>query len=191
MATTDLYQRQFNDPLFKLLLQQLGGSEGELPMAIAYLTQATTDNDAARKSALVRIAREKIKHADLLGSMLLQLTKGGGGPLPTHLDREELRDLLKNKGLRNDNVERASVLLKSFIEAEDVQSSARYYASDPKIYLAANIATEDKQIAAYEELATLTTDSNFVSALNYAKSRQIDHRAEFVDLLRRASTTAY
>ncbi|MEE4104503.1 hypothetical protein V2I78_10460 [Pseudomonas viridiflava] len=62
---------ELNIKLFDLLLLQFGGSEGELTMAIAYLTQATTDDNAMRKAALVRIAREKIKHADTLGSILL------------------------------------------------------------------------------------------------------------------------
>lgn len=179
---------EFNVKLFDLLLLQFGGTEGELTMAVAYLTQATTDDNAMRKAALVRIAREKIKHADTLGSILLQLTQGRMGPLSTSMSRTELRALLTAKGLKNNNMERATESLNAFLAAENLPSEERHYASDPKIYLAANIATEEKQIAAYERIAQLTTDSNFVSALNYAKARQIQHRDEFLDLLRRMNT---
>jgi Mn-containing catalase len=179
---------ELNIKLFDLLLLQFGGSEGELTMAIAYLTQATTDDNAMRKAALVRIAREKIKHADTLGSILLHLNQGRTGPLSTSMSRTELRTLLTVKGLKNNNMERATESLNAFLAAETSPSGERHYASDPKVYLAANIATEERQIAAYGRIAHLTTDSNFVSALNYAKSRQIQHRDEFLDLLRRANS---
>lgn len=186
MDTHYTRQRGFNEVLFGLLLQQFAGSEGELPMAIAYLTQATNDADALRKSSLVRIAREKIKHANIVGAMLLQMTRGRTGPLSTRFDQADLRDLLAQEGVQHGNIERASTLLKDFNETRHLQTEGRHYATDPMIYLKANIVTEEKQIAAYEQIAALTVDSNFVSALNYAKARQILHRDELIDLLRRA-----
>ena len=180
-------RNNFNVNLFDLLLLQFGGSEGELPMAIAYLTQATNENNANRKATLVRIAREKIQHADTLGSMLLQMVQGRTGPLSRRMDRNELNQVLAKQGVANNNLDQATVSLEAFLGAEPVTSEARHYASDPRVYLSANILTEEKQIAAYERIAEITTDSNFLSALNYAKFRQIQHRDEFKDLLRRAS----
>ena len=156
-------------------------------MAIAYLTQASNERDPMRRASLVRIAREKIKHADTLGSILLQMAQGRTGPLSTRMNQSELRDLLNNKGLKNNNLESASHSLKSFLDATPVESAERHYAEDPSVYLCANIATEEKQIAAYERIAELTTDSNFLSAVNFAKARQVQHRDEFLDLLRRAT----
>lgn len=49
----------FDENLFELLLWQFSGSEGELPMTIAYLTQAANEDYALRKSTLVRIATGK------------------------------------------------------------------------------------------------------------------------------------
>lgn len=177
----------FHVQLFDLLLVQFGGSEGELPMAIAYLTQATGETNAMRKAALVRIAREKIRHAEILGSMLVQMSRGGTGPLSTSVNRSELNDLLLNQEVASGYLDRAASSLQSFIDAETTGAQDRHFAPDPRVYLAANIVTEDKQIAAYEQLAALAADTDFVSALNYAKSRQQQHRNEFVDLLRRAS----
>jgi Mn-containing catalase len=183
--------KYFNVKFFDLLLAQFGGAEGELPMAIAYLTQATTEIHPARKAALVRIAREKIKHADTLGSMLLQMAHKRSGPLSAQIKRSELNELLVNKDVRDDHLKRASTLLKNFMSAEHPQPTERHYAADPTIYLAANIATEERQIAAYEQLAGLTTNSHFLSALNFAKARQILHREEFLDLLSRVTTSRH
>jgi Mn-containing catalase len=179
--------RPFDESLFDLLLQQFSGSDGELPMAIAYLTQATTDDNALRKSTLVRIAKEKIKHANIVGSMLLKMAHGTSGPLSTHLDEGELRELLAQQGGHHKNLDRARVLLGKFSKAKAPSDPERHYASDPKVYLQANIVTEDKQIAAYEEMASLTTEGNFISALNYAKARQLQHREELVGLLQQVS----
>jgi Mn-containing catalase len=177
----------FDEDLFELLLQQFSGSDGELPMAIAYLTQATTDDDAMRKSTLVRIAKEKIKHANIVGSMLLRMAHGRSGPLSTNLDEEEPRELLAKQGRHHKNLDRARVLLGNFSKAKATSDLERHYASEPRIYLQANILTEDKQIVAYERMASMTTESNFISALNYAKARQLQHREELVDLLQRVS----
>lgn len=180
-------QLPFDEHLFELLLQQFAGNEGELPMAIAYLTQATTDDDALRKSTLVRIAREKIKHANIVGAMLLQMAHGRTGPLSTNVDQDELGELLAKKGGNDENFERARLLMGNLSKVKGAPDPERHYASDPKVYLQANIVTEDKQIAAYEKMASLTTVSNFISALNYAKARQLQHRDELVSLLQRVS----
>lgn len=186
MSTQENIEKTFDENLFGLLLQQFSGNEGELPMAIAYLTQATNDTDSLRRSTLVRIAREKIKHANIVGAMLLQMAQGRSGPLSTKFNQAELTELLSKKGVQNGNLERASSLLRNFKNSNTLEYSGRHYASDPLVYLKANIVTEEKQIAAYEMIAALTKESNFVSAVNYAKARQILHRDEFIDLLRRA-----
>ena len=180
-------QRPFDENLFELLLQQFSGSDGELPMAIAYLSQAATDDNALRKSTLVRIAREKIKHANIVGSMLIHMARGRAGPLSPKLDEDELRELLAKQGRHHTNLDRARVLLSNFSKAKAAPDPERHYATDPRVYLQANIVTEDKQIAAYEKMAALTTESSFISALNYAKARQQQHRDELVDLLQRVS----
>lgn len=122
----------FNQTLVNLLFAQFSGPEGELPMAIAYLTQATNENDPLRKATLVRIAKEKIKHAELLGAMLLQLKQRRTGPLFTHFDRDELQTLLSNKGIGRDSLEQATALLKEFPTNNEAASVDRHYAIDPK-----------------------------------------------------------
>ena len=77
---------------FDLLLAQFGGSEGELPSAIAYLTQASNEDHPARKASLVRIARAKLRHANILGSILLQISKNQTGPLSTRINQDDFKN---------------------------------------------------------------------------------------------------
>jgi hypothetical protein len=85
---------------FDLLLEQFCGYEGKLIMAIAYLTQAACDIDAARREALIRIARQKIKHADIPRMILLQIAKGRDLQPPENACLNELTSYLIEQGMR-------------------------------------------------------------------------------------------
>ncbi len=165
-----------------LLLQQFGGHEGELTMAIAYLTQAVSDDDPARKATLVRIARRKIRHADILGAILLHLAKGRSGPLPKNMDRAELADFLKGKGFTINYYDKASLSLEKLSIAENPTGAGTRYSSSPRAYLTADILSEDVQIKAYEDLISLTSEPAYISALNYARETQVQHRKDLIDL---------
>lgn len=52
-------------------------------------------------------------------------------------------------------------------------------------HIAANIRAEEKQMTVYEQLIELASVPVHISALNYAKARQEQHRNDLVELLRR------
>ena len=169
---------------FDLLLAQFKGSDGELPTSLSYLTQAMDENNRGRKASLIRIAREKLRNTEILGSILLQISKGQTGPISSHVDRRELDRFLVNKGVSADLYGSGLALLQdSAISSETALGAADRPYPDPKKYLQANILVEEKQIATYEQLASLTKVPNFLSALRYIQARQIQHRDEFVDML--------
>jgi len=170
---------------FDLLLQQFGGHEGELTMAIAYLTQAVGDDDPARKATLVRIARRKIRHADILGSILLHLAKGSSGPLSKTMDQAALAEFLAQKGFTINYFDHAASTLNKLTAGGEQNSALIHYSSSPRAYLTADILLEDRQISVYSQLVSLTSEPSFISALNYAKYAQIQHREDLVDLRRR------
>lgn len=170
---------------FDLLLAQFGGSEGELPSAIAYLTQASNEDHPARKASLVQIARAKLRHADILGSMLLQISKNRTGPLATRIDRDEFKKFLNIKGITINDYDVAPASLRDVSNTKLKRPSSPHFSYDPQKYLSANIRTEEQQIITYQHLVSLTKDSNFISALNYVQARQIEHRDEFIEMLRR------
>ena len=170
---------------FDLLLAQFGGSEGELPSAIAYLTQASNEDHPTRKASLIRIARVKLQHADIVGSILLQISTNRAGPLSTRIDRDEFKKFLNIKGITIDDYDAAPVSLREFSKTKLKRPAGPNFSHNPQKYLAANILTEEHQIVTYQRLVGLTEDSNFISALNYVKARQIEHRDEFIEMLRR------
>ncbi|MCD5995694.1 manganese catalase family protein [Pseudomonas sp. CDFA 602] len=170
---------------FDLLLEQFRGVEGELPMATAYFAQAVDETDATYKTTLTRIAKEKISNARVLASILLELAKGqqaGQQDLEVEPDYDQLRTLLIDKGIEND-------VLRDTQDAAERTAGAASRAEQAEAgmsrehYLRQYIATEDKQIAIYERLITMTSNSYFLAALNQATQRQIKHRNEFAQLL--------
>lgn len=76
--------------LFNLLFEQFSGSDGELPLAITYLEEAAGEQDGVYKATLIRIAKAKIRNADILGSILLQLAHDQLGPLSIAKTSDEL-----------------------------------------------------------------------------------------------------
>jgi len=171
---------------FDLLLEQFKWDDGELPTSIAYLTQAMNEDYPPRKASLVRIAREKLRNSDTLGSILLMISRGKTGPLPGRVDRRQFEKFLANKGVSKEKYGAGLASLSDVaMSAGSGSSPKNLYHLDPRKYLHANIIVEEKQIITYEKLVSMTTDSNFVSALNSVQARQIQHRDEFVDMLRR------
>ncbi|HEX8596688.1 MAG TPA: manganese catalase family protein [Pseudomonas sp.] len=168
---------------FDLLLEQFRGQQGELPTASAYLVQASTEYNRTRRANLIRIAKTKIKHADILGSILLQISKGVSGPLSTRIDRNEFKEFLSFNGISTHKFSAGLSQLRLAPNSRQPIDSNQL-SNNPKKYLTANIDTETKQIIAYQRLVELTDDANFISALNYIQARQIQHRNDFIEMLR-------
>ena len=120
---------------FDLLLEQFSGSEGELPLAITYLAQAVDVEDGIYKATLIRIAKAKIRHADIMGSILLQIAKDQIGPLSIAPDSEKLENFLINNGFHNFQYQRAIYSLDKALG----QNSIRCPGQSAKIYIKANI----------------------------------------------------
>ena len=70
-----------NPVLASLFLEQFGGPQGELAAAMRYFTQAVGETDAGRKDMLLHIATEELSHLEVIGSMIVMLTKGVKGKL--------------------------------------------------------------------------------------------------------------
>ncbi|WP_122466402.1 manganese catalase family protein [Pseudomonas viridiflava] len=174
-----------NLAFFDLLLEQFRGAEGELPMATAYLSQAITEDDPAHKAALIRIAKEKIKNARVIASILLELAKGHTSNLSGGPDSADFGALLKGKGIISNPLEATEASAEQMDDNPQQPSDKVPDAAQLGHYLRSNIATEEKQIAVYEQLTSLTSDTHFISALNQAKRRQVKHLNEFEAMLKK------
>lgn len=167
---------------FDLLLEQFSGYEGELTMAIAYLTQAAYDIDPVRRETLIRIARQKIKHADILRMILLQIAQGRATQTSEYACLNELASYLIEQGMKTRRYEARTRAWPSAEDAEPPLNAPRY-AGNPKNYLDADVACEDKQLAVYRRLVSLTSNATFINALGHLKRAQKQHRLDLLELL--------
>ena len=60
----------------KNIITQLGGPNGELGASLRYLNQRYTMPDNKGKALLTDIGTEEIGHAEMIATMVYQLTKG-------------------------------------------------------------------------------------------------------------------
>src|SRR4051812_4145562 len=79
-----------NPMLASLFLEQFGGPDGELAAAMRYFTQAISEDDPGRKDMLLDIATEELSHLEVIGSLVVMLTKGVKGKLAEGVGEGEL-----------------------------------------------------------------------------------------------------
>src|SRR5688500_14485070 len=86
------------DPNFaKALLEQFGGSNGELAAAMRYFTQGWNEADPKRRSMLLDIATEELSHLEVVAQTIGMLLKGSPSELVDGLGDGYLGDLLDGK----------------------------------------------------------------------------------------------
>lgn len=162
-----------------LLLQQLSGEMGEIAMATNYLAQATSDNHPKRRRVLTSIAKRKIRHADILGTILISISESQGSQ-PDTPKKDKIGEILEKNGISSTPYRS---LFAIFTSLTQLPEQVRRYSGKPKEYLIANIQAEDQQIFTYQRLIALTNNHNFITALKLAQRQQISHRDELVSLL--------
>src|SRR3954453_16253841 len=80
------------DPrLANLILEQIGGPDGELAAAMRYLTQGLAEIDSGRKDLLLDIATEELSHLEVVGSIVTMLNQGVKGQMAEDIEAAELR----------------------------------------------------------------------------------------------------
>src|SRR6201996_6521654 len=68
-----------NPGLANLMLEQFGGSQGELAAACRYFTQYLAEEDPGRKDMLIDIATEELSHLEIIGTIVGMLNRGAKG----------------------------------------------------------------------------------------------------------------
>src|SRR5947209_15993171 len=79
-----------NPVLASLFLEQFGGPDGELAAAMRYFTQGISEDDPGRKDMLIDIATEELSHLEVIGSLVVMLSKGVKGKLAEGVGAGEL-----------------------------------------------------------------------------------------------------
>ena len=154
----------------KLLLTQLGGANGELSAALRYFCQKFEMPDEKGKALLNDIATEELGHAEMISTMILQLTKGA--------TLEEL----KENGLECLYTEHGKGIYPT--DSFGNPFNAAYFAVTGDIIadLYEDMAAEQKARAIYENLIELTSDKEILGVLLFLRQREIVHFNRFQEL---------
>lgn len=160
------------DPAFgNMLLEQFGGANGELAVAMQYSVQGVNCDDPERKDMLMDIGTEELSHLEVVGALarlhlrplkhnrklaeidpLIAIAGGGGVALHNSMGDAWTADYLKITG-----------------ELDDLRS---------------NIAAEARAKIVYERLIQFTEDAGTIRALQFLMTREITHMKAFTAALK-------
>ena len=171
-----------NPGLANLMLEQLGGPQGELAAAMRYFTQAVAEDDPGRKDMLYDISTEELSHLEVIGHIVAMLNKGCKGELAeAALSEAELYKKINGAG--NDS-HVTQVLYgggPALTNSGGVPWTAAYVDTigEPTADLRSNIAAEARAKIVYERLIALTDDPGVKEALGFLMTREIAHQKSF------------
>ena len=154
----------------KYIVTQLGGANGELGAALRYLSQRYTMPTNKGKALLTDIGTEEMAHAEIISTMVYQLTKGATA--------EEM----KASGLGSQYTEHSTGIFPS--DSNGIPFTAAYFAvtGDPLADLSEDMAAEQKARATYENLINLTNDPDILAPLSFLRQREVIHYQRFKEL---------
>jgi Mn-containing catalase len=166
--------------LASLFLEQFGGPDGELAAAMRYFTQAISEDDPGRKDMLLDIATEELSHLEVIGSLVVMLTKGVKGKLAEGIGEGELLADITRGGESHT----LSLLYgggAALVNSAGVPWTAAYVDSrgEPTADLRSNIAAEARAKIIYERLINVTDDPSIKDALGFLMTREIAHQKSF------------
>lgn len=171
-----------NPGLANLMLEQFGGSQGELAAACRYFTQAIGEDDPGRKDLLMDIATEELSHLEVIGTIVAMLNKGAKGRLAEGVESEA--DLYRSITAAGNDSHLTQVLYgggPALVNSAGVPWTAAYVDSigEPTADLRSNIAAEARAKIVYERLINLTDDPGVKEALGFLMTREIAHQKSF------------
>ena len=154
----------------KYLMAQYGGPDSELGACLRYLNQRYTMPDNRGKALLTDIGTEEMAHAEMISTMIYQLTKGA--------TLEEM----KAAGLESQYTEHGYGIYPT--DSNGVPFTVAYFAvtGDPLADLAEDMAAEQKARATYENLINLTNDPDLLAPLSFLRQREVVHYQRFKEL---------
>ena len=160
-----------NPRLAGIILEQYGGSDGELSASLRYLSQRFAMPDNMGKGLLTDIGTEELAHLEIIGSIVSQLTEGEGAK---SFDRYGNGDyyVAHANGVYPQSA--AGVPW----SAATIQSKA-----DPIADLMEDLAAEQKARATYDNILRLSDDPDVNGVIKFLREREVVHFQRFGELL--------
>ncbi len=181
------------DPKFaRLLLEQFGGSNGELKAAMQYFVQAFSCRNPYpdKYDLLMDIATEEFSHLEIVGATIQMLLSGVNGELKNASEESEITKLLDGKAAKEDFIHEAIVNPQfgvltgggpALTDSNGIPWTAAYVTAngDLTVDLRSNIASESRAKLVYEYLMKFTDDPSVKETLSFLMTREIAHYQMF------------
>lgn len=170
-----------NPVLGSLMLEQFGGSQGELAAAMRYFTQALAEDDAGRKDMLLDIATEELSHLEIIGTIICMLNKGVKGKMAEGglQEAELLREIVGGGDSHQTAILGGGGAM--LCSSAGAPWTAAYIDTigEPLADLRSNIAAEARAKIIYERLINVTDDPGVKEALGFLMVREVAHQKSF------------
>lgn len=177
------------DPRFaRLLLEQFGGSNGELKAAMQYFVQAFPAKQPYpdKYDLLMDIATEEFSHLEIVGATIQMLLTGVSGELKNASEESEIMKLLDGTAAREEFIHEAMVNPQfgvlsgggpTLTDSNGNPWTGAYVTAngDLTVDLRSNIAAESRAKIVYEYLLQFTEDPNVRETLRFLMTREVAH----------------
>ncbi|MCF0040091.1 manganese catalase family protein [Dyadobacter fanqingshengii] len=181
------------DPKFaRLLLEQFGGSNGELKAAMQYFVQAFSAKNPYpdKYDLLMDIATEEFSHLEIVGATIQMLLGGVNGELKNASEESEIMKLLDGTAAKEDFIHEAIINPQfgvltgggpALTDSNGIPWTAAYVTAngDLTVDLRSNIAAESRAKIVYEYLMKFTDDPSVKETLRFLMTREIAHYQMF------------
>jgi len=181
------------DPKFaRLLLEQFGGSNGELKAAMQYFTQAFSCRQPYpdKYDMLMDIATEEFSHLEIVGATIQMLLSGVSGELKNASEESEIISLLDgstgkesfmHEALTNPQFGVLSGGSPTLTDSNGIPWSGAYVNAngDPTVDMRSNMAAESRAKFVYESLLKFTDDPYVRETLRFLMTREVAHYQMF------------
>lgn len=165
-----------NPKLAKIIIEQYGGSDGELSAGVRYLTQRYTMPTGMAKGVLTDVGTEELAHFEIVGTIVYKLLKG---VTPAQMKAAGMDAYYADFGKGIFPVNAAgNPWTAAYIDAKD----------DPIANLHEDLAAEQKARAVYENLLNLSDDPCVNDVLKFLREREVVHFQRFGEALDHVQT---
>lgn len=154
-----------------VIIDQLGGPDGELGAALRYLSQRYTMPYPEIQALLTDIATEELAHVELISTIVYQLTK------------DLTIDQIKEQGFDKYFVTHTLGIFPQ--GANGVPFTTAYLQSkgDPITDLTEDMAAEQKARTTYDNILALVDDEEIKKPIRFLRAREIVHYQRFAEAL--------
>ncbi|RKU69479.1 manganese catalase family protein [Parabacteroides sp. AF17-3] len=181
------------DPRFaRLLLEQFGGSNGELKAAMQYFVQAFSCRNPfpEKYDMLMDIATEELGHLEIVGATIQMLLGPVNGEMKDVVENMEINKMMNGRATKEDFIHQAYtnphflVLAPGSPALTDSNGnpwSATYVTAnaEPTVDLRSNLAAESRAKIMYEYLIPFTDDPYVKETLDFLMTREVAHYQQF------------